>query len=314
MPTRAVSLLLTLAWAAAAGAQSYEAVLSGNDVAGCFVLAFRSRVLEWVNPDDVEYDTPVEAVAGDERGRVYAITHDRPYQLMRITSSGERTPFSSGPGFGSALAVADDGRVYVLGSHDGAQKIDRFSASGVLEATYPLARLPFIRGFDVGPDGCTILYARGSTIARVDGCTGAPLPDFATVPDPTDLEVQPDGQVVVATSSAVLLYSASGTLVRTVTTAAAYGFTRHSIDQVSVRNGVLWMTPNAPCSDGGHLLRVSFADGTELSRRALHGVNEANALVVSPGALTSVPTAGEVALTLLAFALASAGALALRLR
>lgn len=201
--------------------------------------------------------------------------------------------------------------------------LDRLSAAGVLEASYPFPAVSRGPGFDVAPDGCTVFYASiagdriGGRIHRFDGCTGTALPDFATTPRMVnDLEVQPDGRVLVATDANVFLYRADGTLERTVVASvAAYGFDalRTVIDQVSLRQGVLWLTPNDPCGEGT-LLRVSFADGTELSRRRPSVVHVTYHLVVGSASLAAVPTAGEGGLSLLALALAAGGVLLLRVR
>lgn len=297
-------------------AQGFDAVLSGNMAGGCHVLSFRRPALEWVNPNGTELETDILAVASGDGRRVLATLGHDPYRIVAIQPEGVQTHFATGgAGVAAHLAVADDGRVYALATTTGSvRRIDRFSPAGTLEASYPLGVIgASVGGLDVASDNCTLFYGAGTTIERFNGCTGTPLPSFATVPDLRDIEVQPGGTVLVATESAVLLYTAAGALSRTVATLSAYGFdpTKHLIDQAAVRDGVVWFTANNPCAEG-NLLRVTLENGAELSRRELGVINDARALVL--GGNVNVPLAGETALALLVFALGAAGAFVLRLR
>lgn len=311
--------LCLLAAAAAAAQQPFEAVIAGRRVDGCRILPLVRQGVEWVNPDRVEADSDISALASGDGRRVFATVEGTPYRVVRIEPDGTRTPFFTGPsGFALAVTVADDGRVYVLvgGLITGLLRIDRISPAGVLEASVVAGG--GTDGFDVASDNCTIYYGRGTTIRRFDACTGTELPDFATTPqDVTDLEVQPDGRVLVAVEGSVLLYSAAGALVRTVTTVAAHGLdpSRFTAEEAALRDGTLWVAITNACdtSEGGHLLRLSFDTGAVISRDVLSYLNGANSMVIGAAA-ASIPTLAEMALALLALALAAGGALVLRLR
>lgn len=327
VPARTVTLfgfVLVLVVAAAVEAQPFEAVVMGahQDCNGSREPITHRRTLEWVNPDVVESDTPLYSIASNASGLLFGLIGAPPYQIVALTPDGGRTVLATASGRGSTIAVAPGGRMYVLAVRDG-HTIDRFSAAGVLEASYPLGQQVGV-GFDVAYDGCTLFFTSsagrdriGNVIQRINGCTGERLPDFTGVTPPVeDIEVQPDGQVLVTTTHDVRLYSAGGALVRTVVpTLANYGFDplHHVIEQAAVRHGVLWLTANDPCGSGV-LLRIDFATGAELSRRTLGALNVAYSLVVGSASMAAVPTAGEVALALLAFMLAAAGSLVLRLR
>ncbi len=277
---RLVCLLLLLA--SAAPTQAIEVLLSGTRLQGCRTFPYGVPLLEWVVPRAVEIGSTVYAIASNESGQVYGLVDDDteavtdvPYRVVRFTPSGERVFFAGGLGHAGALTVADDGRVYVLADYSFGKRIDRYSASGKWEAFYTLlaAHMDLL---DVASDGCTLFYRLGTGIERINGCTGQQLLPFADIPNVQDLEAQPDGQVLVATGSAVLLYDAAGNLVRTVA-AAEPGRT---IDQASLHDGVLWMTSNDACSDGA-LLRVSFENGTVLSRHALTHMTTTSGMVVT---------------------------------
>lgn len=322
MPARTVLLLLLVA--PVVEAQPFEAVVMGGHQVCNFhrESTTHQRTLEWVNPDAVESNTPLYWIASSASGRLFGLIGSQPYQIAAITPDGGRTVLATAPGRGSMIAVAPGGRMYVLAVRGG-HTLDRFSPDGVLEASYPLGQ-PVGVGFEVAPDGCTVYFTSSAgrdmianRIQRINGCTGERLPDFTVVMPPVeDIEVQPDGQLLVATRQDVRLYDASGALARTIVpTLENYGFDprHHMVEQASVRNGVLWLTMNDPCGSG-FLLRIDFATGAELSRRAMASVNVAYSLVVGSAPFAAVPTAGEVALVLLAFVLAAAGSLVLKLR
>ena len=276
---RKLSFLLLLAFAV--NTQALEVLLSGTRFQGCRTFPYGVPLLEWVVPRAVEIGSTVYAVASNESGQVYGLVDDDteevdvPYRVVRFMPSGERVVFAAGLGYAGALTVADDGRVYVIADYGFGKRIDRYSPAGKWEAFYTLlaAHTDLL---DVASDGCTLFYRLGTGIERINGCTGQPLLPFADIPNVQDLEVQPDGHVLVATGSAVLLYDAAGTLVRTVATAEP----GRTIDQASVHDGVLWMTSHDPCSDGA-LLRVSFANGTVLSRHALTHMTTTSGMVVT---------------------------------
>lgn len=268
MRIRLFCLLLLLAPAAVA--QPFEVLLSGTRVQGCRFLPWEVPVLEWIGPRAQDVGSEILAVAANDSGQIYGLAGQDPYRVVLLAPSGERVPFASAPGMARALAVADDGRVYVTTG----RRIDRFSAAGIWEASYELSVSTQI--LDVASDGCTLFYGHGTRIDRINGCSGRQLLPFADVPQFDDLEVQPDGQVLVAGTFAVLLYDAAGNLVRTVATSEP----GRTTDQASLRDGVVWMTSTDLCYDSA-LLRVSLETGAVLSRHRLSSMTTTNGMVVA---------------------------------
>lgn len=315
---RGLLLVLSAALSLTAAAQPFEAVLAGDTVRGCYILPMIDRGLVWVNPDRAEDSTDIGAVDSADGQRVFAVVESAPYRVVRIFPDGSRTSIYTGTGVGLQLAVAADGRFYVVANSAGSLRIDRISASGALEASLPLPVLPSVGGaFELAPDGCTIFYARGDTIARVNGCTGAALPDFATTASwANDIEVLPDGNVLIAVDGQVRQFSAAGVFVRTVANVTTYGFdSTHSIFQTVARDGILWIAVMDSCNtDESYLLRVQLSDGAEISRIPLELLNRAYSLVIGSATVAAIPTLSELVLVLLTLALGAAGALAIRLR
>jgi hypothetical protein len=308
-----ILVLVALLPLAAEAQQPFDAVVSGESVFGCHIVPIIEPGVVWVNPDRVEQPTDIAMVASGDGRRVFAVTEGSPYRVVQVEPSGAQTAFHTGTGRALGLAVADDGRVYVVTDDP---RLDRISPSGTLEASYPLGTVPPLNGpFDVAPDNCTIFYSRGGVISRINGCTGASLPDFASVPFVSDIEVLPDGQVLLTEGNAVRLYSAAGALVRTVASITAYGFDsdRFEAAQASLRDGVLWIAVVNRCEASSSLLRVSFATGAELSRRPLPVLNTASGLVIG-AATASIPTLSEMVMVLLVLVLAAGGSVALKLR
>ena len=313
MPSRTLGLLLLLGLSLTAGAQQYEFAVSGADFP-CFILGPGSEETWFYFPDDApvaSYDTPM--IAAGPGGVVFGV---RPTsEVVRFTSNGVPTPFFGGiagarvPG----IAVAPSGRVYLSVFIEGVAHLAVISPAGAQEAIYPLpgGALPEILA--VAPDGCTVYYATATGIKRINGCTGAPLTDLVALANVRDIEVQPNGELLVAAGQQVLHYSAAGALIRTVTSLVSYGFSAEAtVQEVALSNGVLWIVAAQDCET--ELLRVAFDTGAEVRARFDLTLTSASGLVINSASAASIPTAGEVALALLAFAIAAAGSFVLRLR
>jgi len=315
MRTKLVPGLLLVAVVLAAptseAQQPFGAVVSGGDAsAGCYIIPIVQEVVQWYDLDRTDYDDDVMMIGSADGRRVLALLFGDPMRIVEIRPDGSQVPFYSGsPGLGGSMAVASNGTVFVAAGGP-APSLARISPAGTLEATYPLTT----DNIAVGPDGCTIFYRTGlSDIGRINGCTGAALPDFAALTWINDVEVLSDGQVLVSSESQVALYDASGAFVRIVADLSSYGLGDRGADAITVRGGVLYLAAVDGCSTANSLLlRIAFSDGTEISRTPLD-MTYATAIVVGAAGVT-IPTLGEVALALLAFALAAGGALALKLR
>lgn len=276
--------------------------------------------VQWFNPDRVETNVSgpyIGPVASADHERVLAIIVPQPaarVEIAEIFPSGGRVPLFSGLENASATAidVADGGRVFVRFSQAGLHQIARISPAGVLEATYPLSGddvAPF-RSIAIGNDGCTLLYATTTAIRRFDACTGTALSDFAAVAA-NDIDIRPDGSVLVAVQAEVRLYSANGALVETIADLPDYGFgPLAEVDEValSADGSRIYLAVFEVCD--GTLLEIAAADGRELSRRAL--VLTRGDSLVTGTSHAAIPTASETALFALAAMLAAAGVLLLK--
>ena len=315
MRTRLIPWLLLVAVVFAApiseAQQVFDVVVSGRDVfGGCFILPFSSEVVQWYDPDRTDYDDVAWIASADGR-RVLALLFESPLRIVEIRPDGTQLPFYSGAPleYGMSMAIAGNGTVFVT-TGGPSPSLMRISPAGTLEATYPLTTA----NIALGPDGCTIYYRTAANdIGRINGCTGAALPDFTALTLINDFEVLSDGQVLVSSETQVALYNAAGALVRVVADLSTYGLGDRQADAITERGGVLFVAAMDPCSASNSLLlRVAFSDGSEISRAPL-AMTSAYAIVVNNAAL-AIPTLGEVAFALLVFALAAAGALMLKLR
>ena len=291
----------------------FEAVLSGRMIFGCFILPFITDVLEWVNPDRVEEGTPVEMVASAVGQPVFAL---RSGQIVTLQPDGTHTTFAPAPSSPFSLTVATTGRVFV--ASDG-PILTVFSPAGVQEASYPLPGLLFQdSALAVAWDGCTIYYGKPNSIGRINGCTGAVLSDFTTLPPFTPLnDIYPlrTGEVLLALADDVVLHDASGNFIRTVVDISTYGFsTEHFAMQVATTadEQVLYIAIGDGCFEDAFLLRALIRDDArELSRRPIQ-MNSINGLVIGTASTMDAPTASETALMILAIALALGGVFLLR--
>jgi len=308
-----VALVFTVAFAApiSQAQQVFDVVVSGRDVfGGCFIIPFSQAVVQWYDPDRTDYDDVAMIASADGR-RVLALLFESPLRIVEIRPDGTQLPFYSGApsAYGMSMSIASNGTVFVATGGPSPELL-RISAVGTLEATYPLTT----SNIAVGADGCTIYYRTGANdIGRINGCTGAALPDFTALTLINDFEVLSDGQVLVSSGTQVALYNASGAFVRVVADLHSYGLGDREADAITVHGGVLFIAAVDRCSAANSLLlRVAFSDGSEISRAAL-AMTSAYAIVVNNAAL-AIPTLGEVAFAQLVFALAAGGALMLKLR
>jgi hypothetical protein len=156
----------------------------------------------------------------------------------------------------------------------GTYQLGVISPAGVLEASYPMPEASVDTSLAVGDDGCTVYYFTYDRMRRMNGCTGAVLPDFLIPPSPSnifDVDPLPNGQVLVAIDDRVDLFDAAGTFVRTVASLSSYGLEGWTVGQVIADASLsqVWLTKSG-CDAEGELLRVSFANGAELSRLQLN--------------------------------------------
>lgn len=299
--------------ATSAHAQRFEMVLSGMYASlDCRLPSPFFFALEWTDPDRFDEDV-VDHIASADGRRVLGIKEDT--SIVVITSDGKEQPFFAGlpAQYAQKLAVASSGRVFAKVNNGLQTTLVVISPAGMLERTFPAPdeTLPKPQNdIAVGPDACTLFLTTRTGIGRMNGCTGAPLPDLIAMPDVRDFVVLADGQLLVATQTSVVLVSASGSIVRTVATLGTYGLGNKSIGQIAAWGDSLWIAVEDLCVAHTFLLQVSVTNGAEISRREVE-LKEVNAIII--GAVSApIPTASEWALLTLAAALAAGGAVAVR--
>jgi hypothetical protein len=316
---RAAALLVVLGLGFAVGAQEFEVAFSGDGGFPCGIgspLTFDAAF--FLFPPPPTPDTPqreaaefldIRMLAGANGGRVFGLTSAG--AIVVLSPDGTSTLFFERiPGaFPGAIAVAQSGRVFMTT----ALGLAVISPAGTLEALHPAGSTLPILG--VAGDGCTVYYyVIDGMIRRINGCTGAVLPDFVTLADVHDIEPQPNGDVLVAAADSVLLYSAEGVLLRTVTSLGSDGGRRLEVWQAAMANGLVWIAAGDGCSSA-QLLRVEAGTGREVGPRIPDlGLQRLTGLITGTASVAHIPTTGETTLILFAFALAAGGTLVLRWR
>lgn len=300
-------------------APPFSAAVSGYSIGGCNFLSFPVYwpSVEWVVPgtpqtrptwtDDIQTiesadgQTVLALVRTDSRG----LRIDR--LLLDITpNNNTRVPFFNGlpEYYGARLAVAKNGRVFAaVTMPDGASagpRIAVISSDGSLD--HVISINGSINNMAVAADDCTIFYADGNTIRRVNACTGVPLPAFATSGQAfTDLAVLSNGDVLATTGQSLQLLSPAGV----VRTFAIQRDGKHLIDALGVSSdeSIVVVADMGYCDNGGQLIALSVADGHELWRQETQYISTATGVVV--GTLPSaIPALSAVTLMVLAATLA----------
>ena len=311
-----VAVLVT-GWSAA-GQGSFEAVVSGARIpvdyqGNCDGFNDYLPRVQWFNPDSLQTagSTGDEVVylASPDHERIFATLNRQGVVIVQIAPDGTRTPFFSGlgwPYFAVNLAATSAGRLFVLireaNTHPNVVgSVAVISPAGELEARHSLPELSRSAAFAVANDGCTILYAKSTTIGRFDACSGTPLADLGTAPQYLeDIDALPDGRFLVLGRD-LLLYDAAGQFVHTVFRANA-GDVRIAAVAISPDGSRIYAALAGSCdARPAWLLEFSIAEGRLLSRRRL-AVDEVSGLVVG-----NAPSSGEPVAVPATTALASGG-------
>ena len=307
------SLLLIFLLVPVLEAQAFRVAISGTsaDQIGCNIPIPGFFRVVWLSPD-VTRDDPVKIASGDGQ-RVLGLLDEGGVSLVEVFPNQAPEPFFSGlpAEQGLAIAVAPNGRAFVLYS-SGVPGLAVISPAATLEGNYPLPAGTVTNGAEIAvmPDSCTVLFAQSGGIGRINGCTGAPLPDFvATAGTVHDIQPLPGGDVLVAIDQNIELFNAAGGFVRTVTSLPAFS---GEPQELAFFGGFVWIAVTRGLCSEGTLLRISLADGTELGQSPL-ALDFANGMVV--GAATGdIPTLSPALVILLTLSLVIAGTFMVRLR
>ena len=303
------------------GATPFSAAVSGYQTGGCHFLAspFYTPSLEWVmSPGGSpipRFSDDIQTIDSADGENVYGIvrTSRAGLRIVRVLLGegplhNARQDFFDGlPGYyGGALAVAKSGRVFAKVSVAGPlnARLAVISSAGSLER---LLELPDSTGnIAVASDGCTIFYADGIFIRRLNACTGMSLPVFASLAQPVaDLVVLSTGNVLALTDQSVIQLNGDGALVRTFTLRDVNP-TEYQLSALSVSSDevVVGIAAMRGCENRGSIIALAFSDGRELWRQETLYISTATGLVVGTGAAAAIPILSGAVLLLLAGTLA----------
>jgi len=166
-----------------------------------------------------------------------------------------------------SVVFDSDGSLYVGAAQDESDtseaQISRFSPTGVLLATYKVARET--RGadwLDLARDQRTIYYtSEGTAIKRFDVVAKVQAPDFTRAgTELYAIRILPDGGVLAANSSNVLLFDRAGKIVSKHLDGEAHGLFALNLDP----DGVSYWTAEEAAR--GRVYRVKIASGEVLAR------------------------------------------------
>jgi hypothetical protein len=223
--------------------------------------------------------------------------------IETVSASGT---IAHGPRYGvdayKSIAFTADGTLLASGDP---HSIIKFSPSGTLVNTYALTDLPEGSSLDVAADQCTV-YWLDVNFSGFDFCSGNQVqgPPF---PDGGDFRFLRDGGVAISQPFSVEIYSANGTLVRTI----------------SAHGGALALDPDGTSiwlAGGGVLSRFDMATGNILVGPIQTGLpgtlgltvyGEPRAAFVN-GALAAIPVFSQSILLVLCAALAALALVRLR--
>jgi hypothetical protein len=267
-----------LSIAATASAQVPDVVVTGAAEPCWIILPCGEQRTDWIGWGfgyRSDEDSDIEVIAAAPGGRLLALLANAPLRVVEIFPDNTRVPVASVPNLGGFdLIVARSGAFFVLAGLPGTRQILAFDAAGNHVATY---NLPLVYGtmFELAADQCTLFNtepASPSTVRRFNVCSGTPLPDFAIVPaGVTDIDVLPDGEVLLATLTGLQRYSTAGVLTR------SYPIPESVMNAGLTDHGVTALVMTGP--DSSTLLRVNLLSGQRQDLIPELGINFARSVV-----------------------------------
>jgi hypothetical protein len=232
----------------------------------------------------------------DSAGNFY-VTDYSTDALSKFDSGGNllAATWATGPTIPESCAVDAANNVYV--GARGSANIYEFNSSGTLINTFAVTGGSGTGGTDwvsLESDQCTMLYTgEGSEILSYNLCTQTQNPDFATgLPGPCfELQIRPNGDVVVACSSEVLRFSSAGTQLQTYTIPSSSSLFSMNLDP---NNTSFWTGDDAT----GEVTQVDFTTGAVLNQFnssppiGLYGLTLVGAINVSLPTVVLTPPTG----------------------
>jgi len=225
--------------------------------------------------------------------------------IVSVSPAGQVTegPYLRSFGFYYSLSFAADGSL-LAGAVAGVSTLSEFASSGTRLHFYQFQ--DDVYSIDLAADQCTACWLGGGGIRRFNVCQGIEMSKLINV-NGSDFRLLPSGGVAITRFNTLEIYSASGSLVRTIPNAG--GVIALDVDGTSI-----WS------SYSGSLSKVDIATGTLLLGPIQTGLNGNDGLTVygEPraalinGPLAAIPTLSSWLLLILFAGLAGVGTLRLR--
>jgi len=179
-------------------------------------------------------------------------------------------PFGSGYNLDPESIAPDAAGNFYVGQADGTTNVLKFDPTGALLATFAPATED--RGTDwteVSADQCTLFYtSEGTDVLTFNACTNTQGPNFNVVTLPGSNayahRILPNGQVLVADTSVVVLLDASGNQIKTYTLPGTSLLFALNLDP----DGTSFWTADGP---SGLVFKVDIATGTILKQWSAAG-------------------------------------------
>ncbi|HEX6095844.1 MAG TPA: hypothetical protein VF432_05935 [Thermoanaerobaculia bacterium] len=139
----------------------------------------------------------------------------------------------------------------------------------------PIASDLRVRGIDLAADQCTLFYAAAGLVGTVNVCTGTAGATFPVIGTPEDLRILPNGDLLVASQSALTRYAPSGAVVQ-----------QFEMMALSV---ALDVDPRYAWVGGWDLRRIDLATGATVEVLSTYGAVTSISVVGEPRAARTTP-------------------------
>jgi hypothetical protein len=315
-------LVAICATAPSLSAQPYDYAVAGPRESACVVSAILdpSSGLQWiVNGLRGTGGTLANAVAPAPGGGVIAaVPSGDTFRVDSVTPAGAPHILGSAPpGYSPlALVASKAGAIFVLARETagGETVIVAFGPDGAVTGVLPLP-VANAQDIDLAADQCTLFVAANDRVARYNVCTASLLPDFAAGSGMIAVRILPDGgAVVLRGDQAPARFSAAGTLTQTYALPA-----QTTLSAIAVADAGARVIGATRCTEEIFAIDLATAAVTRLGFD-LYELERPTSIVpytswtaaLGMAHLPTAPTASEMALAVLAAAVACAALLRLR--
>lgn len=319
------AIVLALLILPATAALAFDVAIVGNDGPCSPVLPNTTRFLRWVDAQSNTSSGQMYVVAATPGGRFIGIRATGPGTEELVSVRPDRPPVPLGTvaidGRPEAMVANAAGELFVLVVQPvaGTGHVLRITQTGEILATHPLPDAEGqYTGMDLAADQCTLFVSSAGSVVvgfhvgairRLNVCTGVSTPlTFNTTGEYgfSDVKVLEGGDLLIAEGPQLLRYTAAGVEIGTIATPGESG---ESVDHIALTRGGRSAYLSYHCY--GPLREWDLGTGT-LHGGLDYGADVTTSLLAANGwtaafghiALGDIPTMSELALFLLAAALA----------